>query len=279
MNRKTVLFILFVGVLSVALVYLLFKGIYLSPIHDIAVVSVTPSRTDVYVGNVVNITAIVKNEGSETEAFNVTSYSNVTALERREVKDLAAGAETSLSFSWNTTGVTPANYWVEVEASVVSSETDTLDNTLGAIVRVRKEPIEMATLYVSPNSSTAEVGEDFNITIDISGVADLYGWEVKLRWNATILDAMDVLEGPFLNDRGVTFFTFVENSTEGYVLLDCSLLGDVPGASGNGTLAAITFRVKDSGGCGLELYDTTLVSSFYQPIAHIVAKGYFDAVT
>jgi len=55
---------------------------FLITLGDVAVIDVTPSLTEVYVGGVVNITVTVRNEGRETETFNVTAYAdkNVTVI-------------------------------------------------------------------------------------------------------------------------------------------------------------------------------------------------------
>jgi len=44
-------------------------------VHDVAVVSVTPSASEVHSGQILNVTVVVRNEGTTTETFNVTLYS------------------------------------------------------------------------------------------------------------------------------------------------------------------------------------------------------------
>jgi hypothetical protein len=132
-----------------------------------------------------------------------------------------------------------------------------------------------ATIYVDPQTSVGTIGQNFAVNINISDVVDLYGWEFKLGWNSTILDAIAVTEGPFLKRGDSTFFTYKINNTEGFVLVDCTLLGDIPGVGGNGTLATIEFHVKTVGECTLDLYDTILVSSAEQPIPHTAIDGYY----
>lgn len=133
----------------------------------------------------------------------------------------------------------------------------------------------IATIYVDPHTSVGTIGQNFTVDINISNVTDLYGWELKLGWNSTILDAVNVVEGSFLKRGGNTFFAYKINNTEGFGLVDCTLLGNVPGVSGNGTLATIEFHVKTLGECTLDLYDTTLVSSAEQPIPHTAFDGYY----
>lgn len=132
-----------------------------------------------------------------------------------------------------------------------------------------------AAIGVDPLTSRAEVGRTFMINIEISDVIDLYGWEFKLRWNSTLLEALSITEGVFLKGGGNTFFVSKINNTVGYMLVDCSLVGDVPGVSGNGILATAEFCVETRGECVLDLYNTKLVSSLEQPITHTTIDGYY----
>ena len=136
----------------------------------------------------------------------------------------------------------------------------------------------VTNIYVDPETITKFVGQTFTINVSISNVVDLYAWELKLKWNATMLDMIDIDEGPFLKQGGDTFFTYKLNETEGSLLADCTLLGDVAGVNGNGTIVFIEFYVKAEGECPLDLYETTLVSSLEQPIEHTTADGYLHAI-
>ena len=131
------------------------------------------------------------------------------------------------------------------------------------------------TLTVAPSLTTVGVGQNFSIDIAVAGVANLYGWEIRLGWNATLLDEADTVEGPFLKSHGGTFFTYSVNQTEGRVVADCSLLGFAPGVNGSGTLATLTFRVKSSGECTLDLFNTSLINAFEQPITDQEVDGYW----
>ena len=135
-----------------------------------------------------------------------------------------------------------------------------------------------ATIYVNPQTTVGTPGQNFTVNIEISDVVDLYGWEFRLGWDSTILEALNVVEGPFLKQGGDTFFCSKINNTAGYMIVDCTLLGNVPGVSGNGTLAIVEFYVETFGECTLDLYDTILVSSAEQSIEHTVIDGYFYTV-
>jgi hypothetical protein len=102
----------------------------------------------------------------------------------------------------------------------------------------------------------------------VSGVSDLYGWEFQLGWNSTLLDAVNVSEGPFLKAGRSTFFTYKVNATAGNMIVDCTLFGNIPGVSGDGTLGTITFYAKSVGQCPLDLHDVILLNSLEQPIPY-----------
>lgn len=107
-------------------------------VRDVAVVSVTPSATDVYWGQVLDVTVVVRNEGTSTETYNVTLYYGENILSVQNVANQPPSAQTTLRFNWNTTGVASnSNYQIKAEVSPLSGETDTADNTyVGATVKV-----------------------------------------------------------------------------------------------------------------------------------------------
>ena len=138
---------------------------------------------------------------------------------------------------------------------------------------IMSRPASSTMLSISPQTISGTAGQDFTINVSVSKVTDLYGWQLKLRWNTTILDVVNAAEGTFLKSRGNTFFHQIINET-GYIVLDCTLLGDVLGVNGSGVLATIQFHVKESGNCDLDFYDTVLINSLEQPITHTVKDGH-----
>lgn len=144
-----------------------------------------------------------------------------------------------------------------------------------AYLIVNRLPSPVA-VFVDPPTATATVGQNFTINVSISNVVDLYGWRLKLRWDTIILDVVDVAEGGFLKNNGNTFFFPRINNTEGYIDVECILLGNINGVNGSGTLATIQFHVKQNGSCVLDLYDTMLLDSLEQLITHTVNDGHFS---
>jgi hypothetical protein len=111
------------------------------PVHDVAVTSVTPDPTEVTIGENVTIPVVVENNGIETETFDVTAYYNTTAIDTQTVTSLAAGANQTLTFTWDTTGVAAGNYTIKAKASLTGDENIANDElTADDEVKVKSKP-------------------------------------------------------------------------------------------------------------------------------------------
>ena len=99
--------------------------------HDISIQSVTPSTNEAYPGEIVNITVTVRNNAniSVLETFNVTAKYDGSIIDTKAVSDLAQGATETLTLHWNTTGVESGDYTIRADASIVSDELNTDDNS------------------------------------------------------------------------------------------------------------------------------------------------------
>ncbi len=101
-----------------------------SPIHDVGVIDVTPSKTVIGQGYCTAINVTVENQGIVPETFNVTTYYNSNVINYTTVLNLPPSEETTLTFTWNTTGVAKGNYTIKAHITPLPGETDTTDNTL-----------------------------------------------------------------------------------------------------------------------------------------------------
>jgi len=118
--------------------------------HDIAITNVVLSATEVTVGDNVTIEVTVKNEGHFNETFNVTTYYDDNAIETKTNITLTAGANTTLTFIWETTDVAKDTYTIKAVASEVPDEIDTEDNTFeDGTVKVRGAAAPDILLYAA----------------------------------------------------------------------------------------------------------------------------------
>jgi hypothetical protein len=151
-------------------------------------------------------------------------------------------------------------------------------------------------LYVDPPIYRAtHLGETFNITVkvaDVSANLHLIGAEFKLQYNETLLETREEWfnEGNFFKAAGETFSkALVGTDDEGrkYVHAFVLLLPSTDGnysrfPQGNGTLATITFNASYrpveplQASCELRLFDTILVDSDTNTIAHTTADGMYQ---
>ena len=148
-------------------------------IHDIAITNVTVSPTEVILGDPVSIDVDVLNEGTAAETFNVSVYYDSVLIETRVGVSLAAGANTTVSFTWTTTA--EGTFTVKAEVPSVLGETDTVDNTfIDGIVTVNPPPPvpPVASFNYSPTSPVVNQNVTFNSTS-----TDSDGWIVSWDWD------------------------------------------------------------------------------------------------
>jgi len=97
--------------------------------HDIAIQSVTTSANQAVSGSIINITIKVTNNANITvsETFTVTAKYNSTIIGTQQVTNLTKGATQTLTFNWNTAGIT-GKYIISTVASTVTDELNTDNN-------------------------------------------------------------------------------------------------------------------------------------------------------
>jgi len=124
-----------------------------------------------------------------------------------------------------------------------------------------------------------QIGDTFEVHVNITGATDLFAWQVNMNWNPSILNVSNIIAGEFLNVGAVPNYTsssaspnglgFVINKTDnatGYTAMGESILGADTGVSGNGRLVTIEFQVVGYGCSNLTLnvggnLPTTLLNS------------------
>jgi len=144
---------------------------------DIAIVSVTPSATEVVVGESLNITVTVENQGTfHWENLNVTTYYDDTEIGTQTVMNLVNGSSTTLTFAWNTTGVSPGTYTIMANATplfpeTVTGEFDKADNELtDGTVTILWHDIAVSGVSASPTEVTA--GESVTVSVTVENQGD-----------------------------------------------------------------------------------------------------------
>jgi len=126
------------------------------------------------------------------------------------------------------------------------------------IATVRAAP--RTTIRVEPYASTAQVGESFTINITLTDAQNLYGVEVALHWNTSILRItnVDVRLGNESHPDGILHepIFIAKNETvqnEGRYLLAATSMAPADSFNGSGNIVKITFDVTNVGSCKLDL--------------------------
>jgi hypothetical protein len=144
------------------------------------------------------------------------------------------------------------------------------------------------SLKIEPAYVAGELGTQFNITIEIENLFtafDLCGWEAKIGYNTTVLDATNSFEGPFLpgfEGPNGTYYVNLINDTLGIIHTAGLFLGNHTTPSGSGVLAYLQFNatyefeVPTEGAppflFPIDLYDTKLSSCATTDINHTVTQ-------
>jgi parallel beta-helix repeat protein len=138
-------------------------------------------------------------------------------------------------------------------------------------------------IQVQPPTYTAHsLNHIFNINITVSDVVNLYNFTFRLSYNTTLLDAINLQVGPFLNSPTYTYKLVIDDGNGEIWLWVWSTDGALP-ASGSGVLATITFKVTKATlwrtnnpnilSCTLDLHDTLLITNTKAQVSHNVEGG------
>lgn len=149
---------------------------------------------------------------------------------------------------------------------------------------------QLTTLSVEPSAIVGyekTPGYTFSVDLYVTDVASLTGFEFKLAYDPTILEATGITLGTFFEEPigpqpyGPVIEWHVETNNElGYAWYAVSF-GALSayletGISGSGTLATVGFVVVGTGGTILDLIDTILCDPLANPIDHEVLTGLFN---
>jgi hypothetical protein len=105
---------------------------------------------------------------------------------------------------------------------------------------------------------------------------------MSIYYNNTVLNVTNSVEGSFLKSVGTTTFANVTtqnfNATNGQVTMSCNFTSSSVGASGNGTLASVTFQVLANGSTPIVMARIQMTDSFGRPISYTKADGSFSNI-
>jgi len=139
-------------------------------------------------------------------------------------------------------------------------------------------------IEVKPSTYTAHAYEEiFTVDIYVSDIVDLYNYTFKLSYDTTLLDAVNLEIGTFLNPP-LYVYKFIIDDANGEIWLWVWSTSGTP-VSGSGVLATLTFEVTKATTwtkyhpnileCTLDLHDTLLVTDKGIEVPHDVEDGLY----
>jgi len=266
-----------------------------APTHDIIVTNVSPNLTKVLAPTPVGINVTVLNNGTVPEGFTVKVYYDTTGhgflIGETLVDKLANKTDITLHFPWDTTDVVPGvekgNHTIiaiakPVVESKINPEVDK-DNNRNETARVMIYSPTIAVMpesTINPDSETYSVSiyTDYNAT-EVVGHNDIWGYELTLSWNASILEGVSVTNGgsmpytdKWMGDNSTTVYntTFAPMHSE-TVTVNGTKMTIVTDYTINPTTGAITFTTAP---------DWVLIEVDYwynitlMPFANFTTKGF-----
>ncbi len=121
-----------------------------------------------------------------------------------------------------------------------------------------------AVISLDPAAPVVSPGQTFSLTVDVTGVSDLYGYQLDLYFNPAIVSALSVTEGSFLTAGGSTIFLpGTINNVAGTFSSNADILETaVSGVTGSGTLLDFSFQALNPGDSSVQIENLTALNSF-----------------
>jgi len=187
--------------------------------HDVAVTSLSISKSQVYRGEDLMVYVNVVNVGDYDESFRLTVYANMSAVWTCLV-DLRAGDGRLLSFAWKV-NLEVGRHVVWARAENVTGEVNVENNIFvdGALL-VLSPPIhyfhDVAVTSLYPSSYIIYAGQKLNITVTVKNLGNATeSFNLTLYYDSNVISTVLVHDLPPGVERSVTFEWDTSNVAEG----------------------------------------------------------------
>ncbi len=236
---------------------------------DLAIESAWAEPSTVAPGDKFKLYSILKNQGTAQSAATILRYyrsDDDTIDETSATSDtqIGTGKRDPLSADGTIRGRftvtapnTPGTYYYGVCVDHVENESDT-GNNCSEVVSITVSLQTNAVVRVTPDSLTQGAGEPVTFKIDITDAKDVIGYDFTLAFDPSVLE--------YLSSRNGNYFAGVEGKhiaipeaklTTNSVTLGALNIQDYE-SSGAGTLAYVTFKVRQQGTSTLALSEVKL---------------------
>jgi general secretion pathway protein D len=120
-----------------------------------------------------------------------------------------------------------------------------------------------ATLSILPTTTTVVSGQTFTLDVAIADANDVYAYQFDIGFDPTLVQATGVMAGPWLSTGGATLFLpgVIDNAAGTVAATAESLQSMVPGVSGAGTLARVSFVSVGAGTATVSPFSVLVLDS------------------
>ena len=173
-------------------------AVAVQPVLDVAVPAVHPASASVDQGQMLAVDVTVTNVGNQdvTTAFEVVladttdgTWSNTQTIGR-----LNRVASVTLTYAWNTAGVSIADHTLCATAGPVPGEENTTNNSLNAVVAIRTPPAPVTDIAVTEVGAAGSAwrGDAVPVTVTVKNVGNQ---DVETPILVTLTDSADGVIG------------------------------------------------------------------------------------
>jgi hypothetical protein len=136
-------------------------------------------------------------------------------------------------------------------------------------------PTVLAQAVISAGSSGVSVDQIFVLPVSITDASDVYAFQFDLGFDPAILQLLSISEGSFLSSAGSTIFVPGTIDNIGGTATDNAdtLVGNIPGASGDGVLVDFMFEAVAPGASSLTLSNGFLLDPSFNEIPFTTVDG------
>ncbi len=158
------------------------------PAPDIAVKSITPSTTSAVIGETVNFTVTVKNEGDADAESDTTVTLHLgdgtDVLDSDTITALAAGAEGTATLAWDTDDAEAGEHTLRALAQT-EGDGNADNDSKTATVTLEEPSVDVAVTSVTASATEAVVGDTVDFTVTLANLGNV----VAARPEVSLFDA------------------------------------------------------------------------------------------
>jgi len=201
-------------------------------LHDVAIVAVLPSANPLQLGQDLNLTTLVRNEGTVSETFTVSTYFDGVLLGTATVAALPPYATMSFYYTINPLVLIVGNHTVSADIPLVPKEADLTDNNFNdtlQVVSILPVAHDIAVTSIITSQNTIFVGDTLGINVTVLNKGyEPESFDLSVYYNSSLIEARPIEQLPPLTEQTFTFNWNTNSVNPGFYQISASapLLGD-----------------------------------------------------